>query len=82
MKELLMKIYNSVLVYEDDVVNVSKVIDDEINLLVETYQTRLSDDELETLKDLLSSTALTAEQTGFEVGMRFAIKLIFSLLSD
>lgn len=82
MKELLMKIYNNVLVYEDDVVNVSKVIDDEINLLVEPYQTRLSDDELETLKDLLSSTALTAEQTGFEVGMRFAIKLIFSLLSD
>ena len=82
MKELLMKIYNSILVYEDDVVNVSKVIDDEINLLVEPYQTRLSDDELETLKDLLSSTALTAEQTGFEVGMRFAIKLIFSLLLD
>lgn len=82
MKELLMKIYNSVLVYEDDVVNISKVVDDEINLLVEPYQTRLSDDELETLKDLLSSTALIAEQTGFEVGMRFAIKLIFSLLSD
>lgn len=82
MKELLMKIYNSVLVYEDDVVNISKVVDDEINLLVEPYQTRLSDDKLETLKDLLSSTALTAEQTGFEVGMRFAIKLIFSLLSD
>ena len=82
MKDLLMKIYNSVLVYEDDVVNISKVVDDEINLLVEPYQTRLSDDELETLKDLLSSTALTAEQTGFEVGMRFAIKLIFSLLSD
>ena len=52
MKELLMKIYNSVLVYEDDVINVSKVVDDEINLLVEPYQTRLSDDELETLKDL------------------------------
>ena len=34
MKELLMKIYNSVLVYEDDVVNISKVVDDEINLLV------------------------------------------------
>ena len=82
MKELLMKTYNSVLVYEDDVINVSKVVDDEINLLVEPYQTRLSDDELETLKDLLSSTALIAEQTGFEVGMRFAIKLIFSLLSD
>lgn len=82
MKELLMKIYNSVLVYEDDVVNISKIIDDEINLLVEPYQTRLSNDELETLKNLLSSTALIAEQTGFEVGMRFAIKLIFSLLSD
>lgn len=82
MNELLKKIYNNVLVYEEQVTKISKVVDDEINTLIEPYQDKLSDTELEELKDLLSSTALVAEQTGFEIGMRFAIKLIVSMLAD
>lgn len=82
MNELLQKIYNNVLVYEEQVINISKVVDDEINNLIEPHQNKLSATELEELKDLLSSTALVAEQTGFEIGMRFAIKLIVSMLAD
>lgn len=82
MNELLKKIYNNVLVYEEQVINISKVVDDEINNLIEPHQNKLSATELEELKDLLSSTALVAEQTGFEIGMRFAIKLIVSMLAD
>lgn len=82
MNELLKKIYNNVLVYEEQVINISKVVDDEINNLMEPHQNKLSATELEELKDLLSSTALVAEQTGFEIGMRFAIKLIVSMLAD
>lgn len=82
MNELLKKIYNNVLVYEEQVTKISKAVDDEINNLIEPHQTKLSATELEELKDLLSSTALVAEQTGFEIGMRFAIKLIVSMLAD
>lgn len=82
MNELIQKIYNNVLVHEEQVTKISKVVDDEINNLIEPYQTKLSSTELEELKDLLSSTALVAEQTGFEIGMRFAIKLIVSMLAD
>lgn len=82
MNELLKKIYNNVLVYEEQVTKISKAVDDEINNLIEPHQNKLSAIELEELKDLLSSTALVAEQTGFEIGMRFAIKLIVSMLAD
>ena len=82
MKDLFRKIYNDVLVYEYDFVKANKQVDEEINQLVEPYAKQLSDDELEKLNEMLSAVALTAEQTGFENGVRFAVKILCSLLSD
>lgn len=82
MNDLLRKIYNNVLIYEDDVIKATKTVDDDINLLIEPYKDHLSSTELEELKNLLSSTALTAELTGFEIGVRFVIQMITSILSD
>lgn len=82
MNDLLRKIYNDVLVYEHDVVNINKQADKEISQLVELYTKRLSDNELEKFKDLLPTAVLTAEQAGFENGVRFAVKMIHSLQND
>lgn len=81
MNELLKKIYNDVLVYEHDVVKTNRQIDEEINQFVEPYTKQVSDDEMEKLKEMLSMVGLTAEQTGFENGVRFAVKLLYSLLN-
>lgn len=80
MKDLLKKIYNDVLVYESDVVKINLQVDEEINQLVEPYKKQLSDEETEKLKEMLSIVGLTAEQAGFENGVRFAVKLLYSLL--
>ena len=80
MKDLLKKIYNDVLVYESDVVKINLQVDEEINHLVEPYKKQLSDEETEKLKEMLSIVGLTAEQAGFENGVRFAVKLLYSLL--
>lgn len=82
MNDLLKKIYNDVLVYERDVVKINKKVDEEINRLVEPYTKQLSDDEMEKLKEMLSIVGLTAEQVGFENGVRFALKLLYPLLND
>lgn len=82
MKDLLRKIYNDVLVYEHDFVKANRRVDEEINQLVKFYAKQLSDEELEKLNEMLSAVALTAEQTGFENGVRFAMKTLHSLLSD
>lgn len=82
MNELLRKIYNDVLVYEHDVVKINKQVDKEINQFIEPYKKQLQDNELEKLNDFLSTVTLTAEQAGFENGVRFIVKLLYSLLSD
>ena len=81
MNELLKKIYKEVLVYEHDVVKTNKQVDEEINQLVEPYTKQLTDNEMEKLKEMLSMVGLTAEQAGFENGVRFAVKLLYSLLN-
>ena len=81
MNELLKKIYKEVLVYEHDVVKTNKQVDEEINQLVEPYTKQLTDNEMEKLKEMLSMVRLTAEQAGFENGVRFAVKLLYSLLN-
>lgn len=81
MNDLLEKIYNNVLVYENDVVKTSQAVDEEINRVVEPYKNQLHDNQLEELKSLLSSTALVAEVCGFKNGIRFVFKVIGSLLS-
>lgn len=82
MNNLLRKIYNTVLVYEHDVVKTNKQADEEIHQLIEPYTKKLSDGEQATLNDLLSMAVLTAEQAGFENGVRFAVKFLYSLLDD
>ena len=81
MKDLLKKIYNDVLVYESDVVKINLQVDEEINQLVEPYTKQLSDEGTENLKEMLSIVGLTAEQAGFENGVRFAVNLLYSLLN-
>ena len=44
------------------------------------FDAKLSDDEMEQLKSLLYAISLSAEQTGFEVGVRFAVQLLIKLL--
>ncbi len=82
MKDLLTKIYNNILVYDNEVISINKAVDDEINQLIQSYKNNLSSYEVEELKDLLSSTALTAQQCGFKCGVQFIIKLICSSLTD
>ena len=81
MNNLLEKIYTDILVYESDVVKINKQVDEEINRLVKPYTKQLSDKEMEKLNDLLSVAVMTAEQAGFENGVRFAVKMLYSLLN-
>lgn len=76
MNDLLKKIYNNVLVYEKDTILLNTEIDNEINMLIKPYADTLNTDEIEQYKNILSSIALTAEQTGFELGVRFILSIL------
>ena len=57
MNELLNKIYQEVLVYEEDIVNGNRNVDRLLNDLTEPYKAKLMDDEFDKLKELLSIMA-------------------------
>lgn len=82
MNELLKKIYESVITYEKDTVEMGRRVDVEINKLIKPYAEQLTDKEMEQIKTLLYQTALTAEQEGFQLGIKYTLKILFNLLSD
>lgn len=82
MNELLKKIYESVITYEKDTVEMGSRVDVEINKLIKPYAEQFTDKEMEQIKTLLYQTALTAEQEGFQLGIKYTLKMLFDILSD
>ncbi|WP_099203910.1 hypothetical protein [Scatolibacter rhodanostii] len=82
MNELLKKTYEAVICYEKDTIEMSSRVDAEIHTLMKTYIEQSGDKESEQIKTLLYQTALTAEQEGFELGIKYTMKTLLHLLSD
>lgn len=82
MNELLRKIYTLIIKPQSDTVKIERCVDEEVFRLVEPLKERLTGEEMEKLTDLIFTATFTAEQAGFEVGVRFAIKLLSGLLLD
>lgn len=80
--ELLKKIYDEVLVYEKDIVNRNKNVDKTVKEWLKPYQKILSDHDYNEFSEMIFSVVSMAEQTGFENGVRFAVKMLYSLLND
>ena len=80
MNETLQKIYDNIVCYEKETVEAGWRIDDEIKNLTQPHEKELDAEELDELKSIISQTALVAEREGFEIGVRFAIKLLTALL--
>lgn len=82
MDDLLSKIYKELLIYDKATVQLNKATDEKVLSLLEEYKDKLTNVEQDIAKEILYAVVPIAEQTGFKVGMRFAWKLLLSLLSD
>lgn len=82
MNELLKKIFDNVISYEDDTVEVDRQIDEKIHIIIDQYREKLTDIELEELSGHLYYIALLAEQEGFQLGIKYLLKIAISLLLD
>lgn len=78
MNETLKKVYKEVASKEDEAIKVLTDVDEEVKNLAAEYEEKLSQEELEKLQDLLFSAVLFGEQAGFEIGMKFAFKMLQS----
>lgn len=79
MKSLLKKIYENVICYEEDAIQMDKTINKEIEELLQKCCSQFKDDEIEQLKSNIYQLTLTTEQEGFELGMKYAYRLFVTL---
>lgn len=80
MNELL-KIYENVVRHEKEAANMERRVTEEISQLSKPYEKQLSSKELEKLQDIMFSVALTAEHEGFQLGVKYFVKLLSECLS-
>ena len=73
---------DEVLVNEKDIVNRNKNVDKTVKEWLKPYQKILSDHDYNEFSEMIFSVVSMAEQTGFENGVRFAVKMLYSLLND
>lgn len=82
MNELLRKIFDTIICYERQSVEAGQNIEKEIEILIQPYQGRLTDDTQEELKNLLYGISSAAEREGFLLGIKYILKTLVALLSD
>lgn len=68
MKDLLSKIYDYVIKYEDDSIKLGSKFDAEVNEAIEPLKESMTAGEQERIKEIVYSTAYTAEKNGFYLG--------------
>ena len=76
---MLKAIYQQIIKNQHDTIEREGIVDDLIDQVTEPYKDQLSDRDMATLKDLLSAVALAGEEAGFEIGAKFAIRLLREL---
>lgn len=81
MKDLVERIYNDILVCEEDTVKIDNQASREIRKIAERYP-GLTDSEQEKLKDILFEAASFAEYAGIKIGIKFTLDLFLSVYGD
>lgn len=82
MSDLLQKIYEQAIQDEDIAVAMGRRVDEWVKSLTVPYREVLDDDQMELLQNLLFSTAIRAEEEGFQLGIRVVVKLVLEILAD
>lgn len=81
MSELLLKIYENVIRYEKEAISMEKRVTEKVDRIGKPYEGKLDIEELETMQDIIFDIALTAEQEGFQLGVKYLAKLLAECLS-
>lgn len=82
MNELLKKIYENVICYEKDALQMGERMDTVVNDLIEPYTEHFKEQDIETVKELMYAICLKSEQEGFQLGIQYTLKMLIQLLAD
>ena len=82
MNELLKKLFDNVVSNEKETVEVNKQVDKKVHTILDHYKEQLTTEEFEKLSADLYYIALISQQEGFELGMKYLLKVAIALLSN
>lgn len=76
MKDLLSKIFDRVILYEADCIELGRKLDKEVLGIMEPLKESRTDGELDGLKDMICSAAYHAQKHGFYLGIQAAAEIL------
>lgn len=82
MSDLMKKIYEGVIQHERVTVEMGNRVDRWVDELTAPYKGQLDAGQMEQLRNLMYSTAIKAEEEGFQLGIRVIVKLVLEMVSD
>jgi hypothetical protein len=79
MHDMWNKLFDKVIFYEPDCINVGRMFDEEVNAIVEPLKESMSEKELEVIRDMIYSASYSAQKYGFNLGIRTAMTMLMEV---
>jgi len=76
MEDLLSKIYHSIICNESDSIEMAEKYEEQIEVIIESLKERLSEEDLELVKECMYEVSFLTEKGGFVMGARFMAKFM------
>lgn len=80
MEDLLSKIYDKVAFYEEDSIQLGKEFDCLVEDTLKPLENSKTEPEIEEIKELIYKASHSAEKFGFQIGVRFMVKLFLEIM--
>lgn len=80
MEDLLSKIYDKVAFYEEDSIQLGKEFDCLVEDTLKPLEESKTEPEIEEIKELIYKASYSAEKFGFQIGVRFMVKLFMEMI--
>lgn len=82
MHDMWNKLFDKVIFYEPDCIKVGRMLDEEVNAIVEPLKESMSEKELEVIRDMIYSASLPAQKYGFNLGIRTAMTMLMEAMQS
>lgn len=79
MHDMWNKLFDKVIFYEPDCIKVGRMLDEEVNAIVEPLKESMSEKELEVIRDMIYSASYSAQKYGFNLGIRTAMIMLMEV---
>ena len=76
MQDMWNKLFDKVVFYEPDCIKVGRMLDEEVNAILEPLKESMSEKELEVIRDMIYSVSYLAQKYGFYLGIRTAMTML------